>query len=233
MPLILNIDTANEYASVCLAENDTVIAFEESVELKNHASFIHTAIKKIFEKSCLPLSAIDAVSVSNGPGSYTGLRISLATAKGICYSLQKPLITLNTLQIMADAIKTNFLHQTNYHHSSFFICPLIDARRMEVFTAIYNANLETVLAPTALVLQEDSFRGFLEKDKVVFTGSGAEKLKTLIKHNYAVFADIIFTAKDMVQLSLVNFEKKNFADIAYCQPFYIKEVYTTTPPRKV
>lgn len=231
MALILNIDTAKEYASVCLAKNDTVIAFEESIEQKNHASFIHTAIKKIFAESNFDLTAIDAVAVSNGPGSYTGLRISLATAKGICYSLQKPLITLNTLQIMAYATKKIFLEQNNQHYSSFFICPLIDARRMEVFTAMYNANLQTVVEPSALVLQQDSFLEFLTNDKVVFAGSGVEKLKTIINHTNALYEKILFTAKDMVELSLENFEQKNFADIAYCQPFYLKDVYTTTPTK--
>lgn len=133
MPLILHIDTATNYASICISKDDVVLGFEENAEQKNHASFLQPAIKAMFAKCNFNLSDIDAVAVTNGPGSYTGLRVGLASAKGLCFALNKALILLNTLQVMAAAS----IESKKEEDIDILFCPMIDARRMEVFTALY------------------------------------------------------------------------------------------------
>src|SRR6187399_3095526 len=134
MALILNIDTAVDVASLCLAKDEEVLSIARNESQKDHASWLHIAIKEIFEKNNSELTSVHAVAVTGGPGSYTGLRIGMATAKGICYALNKPLISLNTLLVMANAAKD--VHNS-FAESANLLCPMIDARRMEVFTAIY------------------------------------------------------------------------------------------------
>ncbi|MBP9741520.1 MAG: tRNA (adenosine(37)-N6)-threonylcarbamoyltransferase complex dimerization subunit type 1 TsaB, partial [Chitinophagaceae bacterium] len=156
MALLLNIDTATDQASVCLSLNTELIQEIKSADQKNHGSFLQPSIQQILQQNNFTIQQIDAVAVTHGPGSYTGLRVSLASAKGICYALQKPLITINTLEVMAWAtrwhISKNLVLNTAYQ-----ICPMIDARRMEVFTATYNEALECVSPTTPLILNEQSF----------------------------------------------------------------------------
>src|SRR6187431_295345 len=148
MALILNIDTAVDVASICLAKDGNVLSIARNESQKDHASWLHIAIKEIFEKNTLELGSVDAIAVTGGPGSYTGLRIGMATAKGICYALNKPLIALNTLHVMANAAKKE---------KADLLCPMIDARRMEVFTAMYSKDLQIVKEPAAIELNEKSF----------------------------------------------------------------------------
>jgi tRNA threonylcarbamoyladenosine biosynthesis protein TsaB len=222
LALILNIDTATEQASVCLSNNEEVIGLQISTDQKNHASFIQPAIEKIMQETSRNLSAIDAIAVTAGPGSYTGLRVGLATAKGICYALNKPLITINTLQVMAYAAMQNCPDADG----KTLFCPMIDARRMEVFTATYNNTVEEITPPSALILDETSFYEQLNSHLIIFSGSGHIKLKSIIQHPNAIFSAVQHNASHLVMLALKAFTAKHFADMAYTEPFYLKEFFT-------
>jgi tRNA threonylcarbamoyladenosine biosynthesis protein TsaB len=217
MALILNIDTAVETASICLAKDGVVLSIEKNESQKDHASWIHLAIKEIFEKNNLELASVDAIAITGGPGSYTGLRIGMATAKGICYALNKRLISLNTLLVMANTAKTV---------NTDLLCPMIDARRMEVFTAIYTKELQIVKEPAALTLTENSFDEYLTTNSICFFGNGSNKFSTIKNHAKATFGDVKTDASSMIDLSEKKFAEKEFADRAYSEPLYLKEFYT-------
>lgn len=228
MALLLHIDTATEHASICLSNNSEVIGYAENTDPKNHGAFLQPAIQQLFQNTSYRLSDIDAISVSNGPGSYTGLRVGLASAKGLCFALNKPLITLNTLQIMAAAAISHI--QKTEPTDSYLFCPLIDARRMEVFTAIYDASLNVVVPPMATIVSETSFQDLLHSDKIVFTGSGNIKLKTVLQQASAFYFSIQHNATNMVLLAEENIKTNNTANLAYTEPFYLKEFFDTRKP---
>jgi tRNA threonylcarbamoyladenosine biosynthesis protein TsaB len=230
LPLLLNIDTATEHASICLSDNTNMLAMEKSSNQKDHASFLQPAIKKIFERSKLELSALDAIAVTAGPGSYTGLRVGLASAKGLCYALNKPLILLNTLEVMANASITQTYHSLLTTHN-FLYCPMIDARRMEVFSAVYDHSLQVVMQPQAIILNKESFHALLQEYSIIFSGSGAGKFKTISEDENAKFTNVIYTAQDMISLSVKSFTHHHFADVAYSAPFYLKEFFTPSRAR--
>jgi len=224
MAFILNIDTAVDVASICLAKDGKLLSIDKNVRehslgesQKDHASWLHIAIKEIFEKNNLELGSVDAIAVTGGPGSYTGLRIGLATAKGICFALNKPLISLNTLLVMAYAAKDE---------SADLLCPMIDARRMEVFTAIYTKELQIVKEPAAMTLNENSLDEYLLNNSICFFGNGSNKFRTIKKHEKAVFIDLKADASSMISLSEKKFAEKEFADLAYAEPLYLKEFYS-------
>ncbi len=215
--LLLNIDTAIDKGSFCISRNDEVVAFAMTESRNEQAGWLHQAIHDAFKQNNLNFNQLDAVAVSNGPGSYTGLRIGLSTAKGLCYALNKPLICINTLQIIAAAVELQ---------AKRYICPMIDARRMEVFTALFDKNLTLIKEPFATILNEESFSDILKEDHIVFTGNGSEKFRPLIKDQ--VNAEIVLNnidARNMVALSLKYYQEKNFSDVAYCEPYYVKDVY--------
>jgi len=215
--IILNIDTAVETSSICLSENNISLGVKINPSQKDSAAWIDVAIKELLEERNLSFKQLDAIAVSEGPGSYTGLRVGMATSKGLCYALQKPLITVNTLKIMAAA---------GQKVSSCLLCPMIDARRMEVFTAVFDHELNFVLPYNNLVLTENSFSDLLDQEKVLFFGNGSVKFQSIIKHRNSVFRKLDITAEDMILLSSEKFSKKEFADLAYSQPFYGKEFYS-------
>jgi len=230
MALLLNIDTAVDTASICLAKDGKALSISKNVRedsfgesQKDHASWLHIAIKEIFEKNSLELRSVDAIAVTGGPGSYTGLRIGMATAKGICYALNRPLISLNTLLVMANAAKD--VHNS-FAESAKLLCPMIDARRMEVFTAIYTKGLKVVKEPVAMTLNENSFAEYLSNKNICFFGNGSNKLKAIEKSPQAFFSDIKSDASSMISLSEKSFTEKTFADLAYAEPLYLKEFYT-------
>lgn len=225
MALLLNIDTATDQASVCLSLNTDLIQEIKSADQKNHGSFLQPSIQQILQQNNFTIQQIDAVAVTHGPGSYTGLRVSLASAKGICYALQKPLITINTLEVMAWAtrwhISKNLVLNTAYQ-----ICPMIDARRMEVFTATYNEALECVSPTTPLILNEQSFENELNKNIMVFSGNGSFKLKNILKNTNAIFVDELHSSASMISIALNKFNSKSFTSLAYSVPYYGKEFYS-------
>ena len=225
MPLVLNIDTATEHASVCISRGDELLGLVESTEQKNHASFVQPAIQQLINERGYQLKDVDAVAVTAGPGSYTGLRVGLASAKGICYALDKPLILINTLEVMAQAILSHYQSSDQPIDLSTLLCPLIDARRMEVFTAIYNSSLQEMAAPHALIIDSLSFSSFLNNQPIIFSGSGHQKLKGLISHPNASFFNIPHNASHLAIRSLIAYQSKRFANLAYSEPLYVKEFF--------
>jgi tRNA threonylcarbamoyladenosine biosynthesis protein TsaB len=228
MALILNIDTATTQASVCLAKDEIVLKEMFNKEQKDHAAWIQPAVKVLLQETGYSLTNINAIAVTAGPGSYTGLRVSMATAKGLCYALNIPLITESTLKVMAACAKKQLI-QKYLDGSSALLCPMIDARRMEVFTTIYNADLEEVQAPGALILEQDSFRSQLQSHEIVFFGDGAAKWKHVCNNTNASFLDdIVPSAGFLAALAATAFQRKSFSDIAYSEPVYLKEFYSYT-----
>ena len=219
MALILNINTAISPASVCLARDLKTLSFAQSTHQKEHASWLHLAVKQIIAEAGTNLKDTEAIAVTAGPGSYTGLRIGLAAAKGLSFSLKIPLIAINLLEMMAQAIGTEIAD---------FYCPVIDARRMEVFMAVYGRNVDTIIAPCAMIVKPDSFYSLQERGKIIFIGDGCDKIRKIIPGSNVEFSDKEVTAMDMVELSANNFSEKRFADTAYSEPFYLKEFYSDT-----
>lgn len=223
--MIINIDTATDTASVCISEDGVSVCYRENNLQKEHASFVHAAIESILQETGKTLQQADAFAVTSGPGSYTGLRVGMATAKGFCYALGKPLITINTLKVMAQAAISAQL--SSNAENEILYCPMIDARRMEVFTALYNSRLEAVLSPVAMVVDESSFSLQLQNQPILFFGSGSEKLRTILLHKNARFKNISHSATDLAMLAQQAFNNRQFANLAYAQPDYVKEFYST------
>ncbi len=225
MSLILNIDTAIDQASVSISSNGKVIASAVNPEQKDHAAWMHNAINELIKKTTVSFSKLSAVAVSNGPGSYTGLRIGLAAAKGLCFALNIPLITIGTLEIMAVGLLANPLEKIP---PTSLLCPMIDARRMEVYFALYNNSLEQIQPTQAALLDANTFAELLSKKEIIFFGNGSKKLKPLLNQPRAIFVDIPVPMVDsMASLSYKYCKNKQFADLAYSEPQYIKEFYST------
>ena len=220
MALILNIDTSTNVGAVGFPDENNILAEQTSEDQKNHAAFVQSAISQLSKSHQLSLKDIDAVAVVNGPGSYTGLRVGLASAKGLCYALDKPLILLNTLEVMALASISLYPDKDILH------CPMIDARRMEVFTAVFNSEMQPLISPQAMILTINSFNNFLQYEKVVFSGSGQQKFESIIKHSNALFSKVRYTTEQVNSIAQRDFSTKKFADLAYSEPFYLKNFYT-------
>jgi tRNA threonylcarbamoyladenosine biosynthesis protein TsaB len=220
--LLLHIDSAVAGASICLSRGTEVLGFAENPVVRDSAAWLQLAIRDLCREHAVSLSQLDAVSVSNGPGSYTGLRVGLASAKGLCYALNIPLITLSTLQVMAAAAA--FQGQGK-------LCPMIDARRMEVFAALYDEQLRELLPAHNYILDENSFLDELEQGPVHFFGNGSDKFRSVQQHANAIFLDVKTSASDGIQLALTAYEAGNFANLAYAEPDYGKEFYTPVPPK--
>ncbi len=221
MSLILNIDTALETASISLARDGRIIEQSTNDKQKDHAAWLHPAVDELFQKTNMRLQQLEAVAVSNGPGSYTGLRVGLSAAKGYCFALGIPLICVGTLEIIADSV---------LEKATDLICPMIDARRMEVFTAVYDKNMTVRMVPHAMILDTSSYSQLLDSHSILFCGNGSKKLQNIIQNPHAVFtADSSFSVS-LARLSQKQLLENKFADLAYCEPLYIKEFYS--PARK-
>jgi tRNA threonylcarbamoyladenosine biosynthesis protein TsaB len=218
MSLILNIDSSLDHASVCVARDGISLAMLDNQDQRDHASWLPVAIADIIRQTGNNIKDLDAVAVSIGPGSYTGLRVGLSFAKGICYALDLPLITSGTLEMMALAASQQKLAD--------YYCPLIDARRMEVFTATYSRSLEQLESPYSLIIDKHSFDRFLDKGTVYFFGNGSEKLRPLIENENANWGSIWGNSSHLAQLSFKKFLQKDFSDLAYTEPLYVKEFYS-------
>lgn len=209
-------------ASVCLANGEDVLATLVNPSERDSAAWLHVAIESMLKNKHRKPEQLDAIAISAGPGSYTGLRVGMAAAKGLCYALSLPLIAINTLQMMAAAVKNS---------STTLLCPMIDARRMEVFTALYDGELKEVLPATNLILTPDSFNPELQKETIAFFGNGSKKAAAIINHPAALFVDVSPTAADMVSLSGKKFDAHQFSDLAYCEPFYGKAFHSAIPKK--
>lgn len=223
MSLILNIDTASENAHVSLAKDGQVLHALSSGSQKEHAAFLQTAIQDLTKTAGIHLKEINAVAVTAGPGSYTGLRVGMASAKGLCYALKKPFITISSLEVLT----VSALQLYTELQEDILFCPMIDARRMEVFTAVYEYNFNFYLQPCAMILDEFSFEKELLNNKILFFGSGSEKWKKICPDTYrdsnALFKSVSILPESLSKSSNNLFLKKKFTDLAYSEPFYLKE----------
>lgn len=221
MAIILYIDTALDHGGVCLSQDNHLLAAKSNTIWQQHAAFLQPAIQEIFKETGLQFGDLNAIAVSNGPGSYTGLRVGLASAKGLCYALDKPLILLNTLEIMAASFAQQYAIQQS------LLCPMIDARRMEVYTALYNANLQIIIPPDAMILSANFMQEQLSKDSIYFFGSGSSKLlEFLPTANDYIIENFHYATADMIPLAIQQYSKKQFDSVAYSEPFYIKPFFT-------
>lgn len=217
MTYILNIETATKNCSVSLAKNgETILCKEIAEQGYSHAEKLHVFIEEIVNEANLNFSEIKAVAVSKGPGSYTGLRIGVSAAKGLCYALQIPLISIDTMQVLAKKAVVDGL-----------IVPMIDARRMEVYSAIFDKNHNKIKEVEAEILTENSYQDF--DQTIYFVGDCQEKCKTvLVKDNFKFLPEIVFpSANEMSQLSFEKFQNNDFEDVAYFEPFYLKDFMLT------
>ena len=229
MAVILNIETSGPTCSVALARNGELIGLRETFDDKSHASSLAVFIDELLREQKLSAQELDAVAVSQGPGSYTGLRIGVATAKGIAYGAGIPLIAIDTLLSMTNGYQSTFGADGNT-----LFCPMIDARRMEVYTACYTATLETVKPVEALVLQEDSLAHEFEGKTLQIFGSGAAKCKGFLQgKTLNIDTNYQISATHMLSLSEAAFRANKFEDVAYYEPFYLKEFVATIPKNKV
>jgi len=221
--MILQIETATTVCSVALANRGEVIAFKEIDQRNVHAEVITVFIDEILKSAGIKYNELDAVAVSSGPGSYTGLRIGVSTAKGLCYALDKPLIAVETLEAMADGLITGGTDE------GILLCPMIDARRMEVYTALFDAAGNRIQATTAEIIDENSFAAQLEQNKILFFGDGAPKCReTLSGNTNALFiGNFANSAAHLTKKAYQKFQAGQFEDVAYYEPYYLKDFLVT------
>jgi len=215
---ILNLETATKNCSVSISQNGQTILCKEMAEAGySHAEKLHVFIEDCIKESNISFKDLSAIAVSQGPGSYTGLRIGVSAAKGLCFALDLPLIAVDTLQVLASKLSI----------SDGVIIPMIDARRMEVYSAIFNAKYEKVREVQAEILIENSFEQISES--IHFVGDCAEKAKTVLtKSNFIFHEEIIYpSANEMSELSYKKFQENNFEDVAYFEPYYLKDFMAT------
>ncbi|HEY5507279.1 MAG TPA: tRNA (adenosine(37)-N6)-threonylcarbamoyltransferase complex dimerization subunit type 1 TsaB [Paludibacter sp.] len=221
--IILHIETSTNICSIAVSENGRCLFSKSDSEGMNHAALLSVFIAEAMEFLKSASKKLDAVAVSSGPGSYTGLRIGVSTAKGLCYGLDIPLIAVSTLEVLT----ANALQITETAANSLF-CPMIDARRMEVYAAIYNQEGIIQREISADIIDENSYSEILESHIVYFFGNGAEKCKATLTHPNARFIDGMYPlAENMIVLAEKAYNEKKFVDVAYFEPFYLKEFYTT------
>lgn len=229
MPNIIHIETSTEVCSVALSSDGVVKFHRQDFEGPSHAAllggFVQDCIAFARENKIEP----HAVAVSGGPGSYTGLRIGVSEAKGLCFGLDLPLIAVSTLELLC----CTAMFRVDVEPDAL-ICPMIDARRMEVYAAVYDECLQPVMPVGAYVVDENTFAEVLSQRKVIFCGNGAAKCREVINHHNAIFVDGVYPlATGMLALAERAFSRQEFCDVAYYEPFYLKEFVATTPKNKV
>ena len=230
--MILCLETSTAVCSVSLVNNGNVVALRESLDGQNHAEKITIFIDEVMKEAGVAYKDLDAVATSMGPGSYTGLRIGVSAAKGLCYAMEKPLIAIDTLAAMANG----FLSQQSMVNGQqpMVLCPMIDARRMEVYTAFFNDKLERTSETEALVVDENSFMELKQNNHLYLFGDGADKLASLFENeaNITVVEKFHCSAAYMAKLADEAFKNKQFVDVAYFEPFYLKNFVPGMPKVK-
>lgn len=216
MARILNLETATTNCSVSVSNGKEIVVLKENNAVNySHSEQLHVFIKEALDEASLSFSDLDAIAVSKGPGSYTGLRIGVSAAKGLCFSLDIPLISIPTLESMA--------HQVLVEEGEVVI-PVLDARRMEVYSVVFDSNGKEIRETRAEIIDESSFGEFTDFGRVHIVGSGAEKCKDTLQHNNFHFdTTVIPSAKQMVGLAFQKFQNKDFEDVAYFEPYYLKD----------
>lgn len=236
MAKILNIETSTRVCSVVLSIDGVVISIKESHEKNSHAENITLFSEIVVKSAGLLFNDLDAVAVSKGPGSYTGLRIGVSTAKGFCFALDKPLISIGTLKAMAAGmiVQRTALRKNEKNPKDFLYCPMIDARRMEVYAAFFDTELNELRKTEAVIVDENSFGELLSENKIIFAGDGAPKCKEVLSHQQNAFFKNDFnpSAAFMAKLSEQKFNQQNFEDVAYFEPFYLKDFVAGIPKVK-
>ena len=224
MGLILNIETSTKNCSVSIANNGKTIVLKELNDGSySHAEKLHEFIKQVVEEASIKLTDLKAVAVSKGPGSYTGLRIGVSAAKGLCFALDIPLIATSTLQALALSVSI----------SEGLVIPLLDARRMEVYSSVFDSINNEIREVKAEIIDENSFQEFLDKQQSYLVGDGVEKCKEIIKHKNAVFVDDkLPSSNEMSFLSFEKFKENDFEDVAYFEPFYLKDFVAIKSKKK-
>lgn len=225
MALLLSIDTATETAGIYLAKNGLLLGGRTNSIQQDHAAWIHPALQALLNEFGYTPPMLDAISVTIGPGSYTGIRVGLATAKGLSYALNRPMITETTLKLLAATARNQFSKEFPISAPDYY-CALIDARRMEVFTAVYDKNLETVLEPQALVLEPDQFLSLAKQGQVAFIGSGAAKWQKHCNYPGGLFENFPIDGETFSRITYDKFLTGEFTAPAYIEPAYLKEFYT-------
>ena len=224
MNYILNIHTTAEKAIVNISNEDQVLDTFTNTDQKQHAAFLHSAIKEILHKNDILISELKAIGVTGGPGSYTGIRVGLASAKGLCYALQIPMMMYNSLELMAFSAIDNFPKD-----KKAFFSPMIDARRMEVFTAVYDNHMKEIQSPEAIALNNNTLKDLPPGIPVFYFGNGAVKFKELIKNEnpdlHYILSDI--SSEFLARFGWNKFQKKDFENVVNAKPLYFKEFYTT------
>lgn len=225
MALILNIDTATTMGSVSLCRDGQPLQTLVNEKQQDHAATMVLYVQQILREQGILPAQLDAVAVSAGPGSYTGLRVGVATAKGLCYAWNKPLLAISTLQMMAQGLVAAVKDKEALY------CPMLDARRQEVFMGLYDAGLQEIMPPQAMILEPSSLDAQLAAHKIYFFGDGSPKWELMLSsHKNAIFAKYVISAAHMATLSAQAFDKKTFVDLAYFSPFYLKPFYSPQKP---
>ncbi|MFC0185483.1 tRNA threonylcarbamoyladenosine biosynthesis protein TsaB [Pseudarcicella hirudinis] len=226
MSLIISIDTSTKVCSVALHQEGKLLALNELFAEKSHSGMLTTLVENVVKHAGFSLNDLDAIAVAKGPGSYTGLRIGVSTAKGLCFALDKPLIGINTLEAMALQLK-------DFFSEKHLFCPMIDARRMEVFCAVYDNHLNVIQKTEAKVIDENAYAELLTENPVVFLGDGAAKCKEKLTHPNCIFPEtaVYPSAKTIGVLANKAFRMGQFEDLVTFEPFYLKDFVGTVPKK--
>ncbi|MCG8328187.1 MAG: tRNA (adenosine(37)-N6)-threonylcarbamoyltransferase complex dimerization subunit type 1 TsaB [Chitinophagales bacterium] len=227
MANLLLIETSTGICSIGVSQGNQLLALRQTEEAYQHASRITLLIQSVMESAPFSLNELDGVVLSSGPGSYTSLRVGAATAKGICYSLDKPLIVVDTLQALALAALKSTREEALYY-------PMIDARRMEVYTAGYDATNECIAERSSIIVDENTFSEQLSKGhQIVLCGDGAEKCKKVLPKEHIIYTDVTCSAAHLLPFALIQYAKEDFEDIAYFSPIYLKPPNITKSKKRL
>lgn len=232
---LLHIDSATHICSIAISQGDDILILKESSEPNSHSRLLTVFIEEALKENQMKVKDLDAISISIGPGSYTGLRIGVSVAKGLAFGAGIPVIPIDTLLILAKRAIVEILPSLTLSKDlPVLLKPMLDARRMEVYTALYDLNLIELEKVQAKIIDEDSFKTELENKQILFFGNGAEKCRELITHQNAIFIQGIESSSAfMLAMALEKFRKKEFADTAYFEPFYLKDFIATIPKNKI
>lgn len=227
MSILLHIETATPVCSVALTQNSRIVAIRQTSEKNAHSQVVTVFIDEMMKECELQPAQLDAVAVSKGPGSYTGLRIGVSTAKGICWALDKPLISVGTPEAMAEGMHEKYIQSENL---PVLYAPMIDARRMEVYTGLFDENINNVKPVYAAIIDENTFEEFIEDHIICFAGDGAEKCEAVLTHpNFRYMKSFDASAAYLAPLAEAKFASGNFEDVAYFEPYYLKDFIAGKP----
>ena len=223
MALLLHIESATDICSVALSDDDTLLAINEEKNSLKHSEIITLQIKDVIDRAGISVNELSAVSLSEGPGSYTSLRVGMSAAKAICYGNNIPLIGVNTLESLAFACNKSI-------EGKYLLCPMIDARRMEVYASLFYPDMQAIFENKPIILDSESFSEYFDQGyKIIFSGNGAEKSKELYKNLNTEYSNIVCTAKSLVKIAFNKYLNQDFEDIAYFSPNYVKPPNITKP----